>query len=182
MNSHTPPTDIYGLLASFVSPEALVRAAHRATESGYTKVDAYSPFPLDALSDALGFRKTRLPWFVFMTGIVGACAGYGLQYYCTVIAYPLNIGGRPLHSWPAFIPVTFETTILFASLAAVLGMLVFNRLPQPYHPLFNVPEFSLASRDRFFLCIEATDPRFDPDACYAFLESLEPLKIDWVAP
>lgn len=182
MTLHTPPANIYGLLASFVSPEALVRAAHRATENGYTQVDAYSPFPLDELSDALGFRKTRLPWFVFVAGVIGACVGYGLQYYCTVIAYPLNIGGRPLHSWPAFIPVTFETTILFASLAAVLGTLVFNRLPQPYHPLFNVPEFSLASRDRFFLCIEATDPRFDPDACYAFLESLEPLKIDWVDP
>lgn len=172
----------YGLLASFATPQDLLRAAHQVRQAGYTKIDGYSPFPLEELPAALGIPRTRLPWFVLIAGLLGAAVGYGLQYYCAVIAYPLNVGGRPLHSWPAFIPVTFEVTILFAALSAVVGMLAFNQLPQPYHPLFNVGEFSLASRDRFFLAIEATDRHFDPQTTYAFLQSLEPLQLDWVEP
>jgi hypothetical protein len=162
----------YGLMAEFETSGALVEAARRAHAEGYRKMDAYSPVPIEELHDALHMHDERLPKIVLGGGIVGAIAGYSLQYWVSTSAYPLNIGGRPLHSWPMFIPVTFETTILFAALSAVLGMLALNGLPQPFHPVFNVPRFALASRNRFFLCIEARDPKFNADATRRFLESL----------
>jgi hypothetical protein len=140
-------------------------------------MDAYSPFPVEHLAEALGFRHTRLPTLVFLGGLAGGLGGFFMQYWMMVVDYPVNIGGRPLNSWPAWIPVTFETTVLAAALTAVLGMLGLNGLPQPYHPLFHVPRFALASNDRFFLCIEATDPRFDREATRAFLADLHPREI-----
>lgn len=174
----TPP--IYGLLAEFPNAQALVDAAGRACEEGYQKMDAFSPFPIEELTDALGVKPTRLPYVVLIGGILGALGGYFLQYYSAVIDYPVNIGNRPHHSWPAFIPVTFELTILVASLAAILGMLALNGLPMPYHPVFNVPNFTLATRDRFFLCIEAVDPRFDRDGTKQFLASLNAVEVSEV--
>ncbi len=154
-----PP--IYGLLAEFETPQALVEAAEKVRHAGYRRIDAYSPFPIEELSEAIGFRDRRLPLFVLIGGLVGTLAGLGLEYWVSAMAYPLNIGGRPYASWPSFIPVAFETTILFAALTAVFGMFALNGLPMPYHPVFNAPRFSAASRDRFFLVVEATDPKFD---------------------
>ena len=168
---------IYGLMAEFDSPTAIVAATRRAYEAGYRKMDAYTPFPIEELSEAIGFRHSALPLVVLIGGIVGCLGGYALQYWVSAIAYPVNIGGRPLHSWPAFIPVTFETTVLAAALSAVLGMLALNGLPMPYHPVFNVKSFAFATRDRFFLCIEATDPRFDREGTHRFLESLGPREV-----
>jgi len=165
-------SSIYGLLAEFHSPEELLAAARRAQEAGFNKMDAYTPFPIEGLAEAVGFRRTRLPLVVLIGGVIGGAGGFLLQYWTSVIAYPLNVGGRPFNSWPSFIVVTFELTILAAALAAVLGMLALNGLPQPYHPLFNVERFALASRDRFFLCIKAADPKFDRAATRKFLESL----------
>lgn len=162
----------YGLLAEFENPDDLLAAAHAARKAGYRKMDAYAPLPVHGLAEALGFERTSLPLIVLLGGIAGASLGYLLQYWTTAVDYPLNIGGRPLHSWPAFIPITFEMTILIASFSAVLGMLVLNGLPQPYHPLFNVKRFKLATRNRFFLCIEATDPRYDAGKTKDFLEGL----------
>jgi hypothetical protein len=163
---------LYGLVAEFETPTALVQAAHSAREAGYRKMDAYSPFPIEGLSEALGFRRTKMPMLILIGGIVGALSGFALQYYCAVISYPINVAGRPLNSWPSWIPVTFEMTILLASLTAVFGLLALCGLPMPYHPLFHVPRFALATRDRFFLCIEAADPRFDRTATNAFLSGL----------
>jgi len=165
---------IYGLMAEFTSPEALVAAAERAHREGYRRLDAYTPLPVEGLAEAIGFHKNRLPLLVLIGGIVGAASGFFLQYWFHVIDYPLIIGGRPLNSWPMFIPVTFELTVLFAALAAVLGLLALNGLPMPYHPVFNVERFELASRNRFFLCIEARDAKFDAAATRRFMESLNP--------
>jgi hypothetical protein len=172
---------IYGVMAEFDDPVSLVTAATRAREAGYVSMDAYSPFPIEELHEAMGSHHTRLPLIVLIGGIAGCVGGYALEYWSSVIAYPLNIGGKPLHSWPAFIPVTFECTILVAALSAVLGMLALNGLPQPYHPVFNVPRFALASRNRFFLCIEAKDPKFDVERTRQFLETLEPREVTTVA-
>lgn len=161
--------EIYGVLGEFLTAEELLDAAHAVREAGYVRTDAYAPFPVHGLADALGARRTRLPLIVLLGGICGGLLGYLMQYYMVVVAYPLNIGGRPTHTWQAFVPVTFELTILGAATSAVLGMLALNGLPRPYHPLFNVPEFNLASQNRFFLCIEATDPRFDIPAVTEFL-------------
>ena len=172
---------IYGLMAEFETPTALVEAAERARHEGYRCMDAYSPFPIEELTEAMGAEHTRLPLIVLIGGIVGCVGGYALEYWTQVVAYPLNIGGKPFHSWPAFIPVTFECTILVAALSAVLGMLALNGLPQPYHPVFNVPRFALASRNRFFLCIESTDPLFDLERTRRFLETLSPREVSTVA-
>jgi ActD protein len=166
-----PP--IYGLMAEFESPSAIVAATRRVTEAGYRKVEGYTPFPIEELAEALGIRRTRVPLIVLLGGIFGCLGGFFLQYYIAVIHYPINIGGRPLNSWPSFIVITFELTILAAALAAVLGMLALNGLPMPHHPVFNVPRFAFASRDRFFLVIEATDPKFDLTETKDFLKSLE---------
>ena len=172
---------IYGLLAEFDGPEALVAAAAKVRAAGYRRMDAYSPMPIEGLSEAIGFHHTRLPLLVLTGGILGCAAGFFLQYWVSVIEYPLIIGGRPFNSWPAFIPVTFETTILFAALTAVLGMLALNGLPTPYHPVFNAPNFLLATRNRFFLCIEARDPKFDRAATREFLQNLGAREVSEVA-
>ena len=169
-----PVPRLYGLMAEFETPQELVDAAARTREAGFTKLDAYTPYPIEALTEALDIHDHRLPAVVLGGGIVGGLAGYALCYWTSVIEYPLNIGGKPFHSAPAFIVPTFETTILFAAFAAVLGMLALNGLPMPYHPVFNTPRFALASRDRFFLCIEAKDPKFDHDDTWAFLTALKP--------
>ena len=171
---------IYGLMAEFEHSHGLVEAARRAHHEGYRRMDAYSPVPIEELHDALHMHDNRLPKLVLTGGVLGGLGGYGLQYWVSTIAYPLNVGGRPQHSWPAFIPVTFELTILAAALTAVLGMLALNGLPQPFHPVFNVPRFALASRNRFFLCIEARDPKFDLHATRAFLEELNPREVTTV--
>jgi len=173
-------TGVYGLMAEFETPEDLLAAAERARDAGYQRMDAYTPFPVEGLAEAIGFRRTWLPLIVLVGGIIGCVGGYFLQYWISVIDYPLNIGGRPLHSWPAFVVVTFELTILVAALSAVLGMLALNGLPMPYHPVFNVPRFAFATRDRFFLCIEATDPKFHPDETRRFLERSQPRQISEV--
>jgi hypothetical protein len=167
-----PRPALYGLLAEFHTPLEVIEAAERVHHAGYRRVDAYSPYPIEALSEALGLHRSPLPKLVLAGGVVGLLVGYGLEYWAAVIEYPMNIGGRPFHSWPAFIPPAFETTILFAAGAAVLGMLGLNRLPEPYHPVFNVPGFALATRDKFFICVEATDPKFDAKETRRFLEGL----------
>jgi hypothetical protein len=168
---------LHGLIAEFETPTALVQAATRARLEGYTSLDAYSPMPIPELDEALDLGPTKVPLLCLLGGIGGGAAGYGLQYWASTSAYALNIGGRPLHSWPHFIPVTFETTVLGAALMAFFGMWALNGLPKPYHPVFNVPAFARASRDRFFLCIEATDPKFDRTATSRFLESLGPVGV-----
>jgi Alternative complex III, ActD subunit len=173
---------LYGLMAEFDSSSDLLDAARRAHEEGYRSMDAYSPFPVHGLAEAIGFKRTLVPLLVFLGGAVGSIGGYSLQYWISVIDYPLNVGGRPLHSWPAFIPVTFELTILVAALAAVLGMLALNGLPRPHHPVFNVSAFELATRNRFFLCIEATDPKFDARETRHFLQSLKAQAVYEVEP
>jgi hypothetical protein len=161
-------------MAEFRSPETLLAAARRASGEGFKRMDAYTPFPVEGLAEAIGFHSTRVPLIVLIGGIVGCFGGFFLQYWVAVIDYPLNVGGRPLNSWPSFIPVTFEMTILVAALSAFLGVLALNGLPMPYHPVFNVEQFELASRNRFFLCIEAADPLFDRERTAKFLESLKP--------
>jgi hypothetical protein len=173
-----PP--IFGLMAEFDGPDSLLVAARRAHESGYTKLDAYTPFPVEGLSEAIGFHRTWVPAIVFLCGLLGALTAYLMQYYAAVISYPVNIAGRPLHSWPMFMPITFELTVLFGGLSAALGMLVLNGLPMPYHPLFNVPRFSAVTTDGFFLCIEAEDPKFDREATERFLRELRPKEISEV--
>lgn len=177
----TQPPAVYGLLAEFDDPTSLVVAADRAREEGYVFMDAYSPFPIEELHHAIGMHQTRLPLIVLIGGLVGCIGGFALQYWVSAVAYPVNVGGKPFVSWPAFIPVTFECTILGAALSCVLGMLALNGLPQPYHPVFNVPRFALASRNRFFLCIEARDPRFHLEDTRRFLETLTPRDVTTVA-
>jgi Protein of unknown function (DUF3341) len=163
-------TSIYGLLAEFHSPQEVVEAAEKVHAAGFRKVDGYSPYPIEELSEALELHKSQLPKLVLAGGLAGVLAGFGLEYWAAVIEYPMNIGGRPFFSWPAFIVPAYETTILFAAGTAVLGMLALNGLPEPYHPVFNVPGFALASRDKFFICIEAADPKFDRIETAKFLK------------
>lgn len=171
---------LYGLMAEFTTPEALVEATRRAYAEGYRKMDAYAPMPVEGLPEALGSTRTWVSTLVLLGGIAGGIGGFILMYWISCIAYPFNVGGRPMYSWPAYIPPTFECTVLLASLTAVVGMLALNGLPQPYHPVFNVPRFALASQDRFFLCIEARDPRFNLDATKAFMQGLGPTEVSEV--
>jgi hypothetical protein len=164
---------LYGVMAQFDSPSALVAAARDTYAAGYRQINGYSPFPIEELSDAIGFKRTTLPLIVLAGGIIGAVGGFFMQYWMEVIDYPINVGGKPFNSWPAFIPITFECTVLAAAFAAVFGMLALNKLPQPYHPVFNATNFALATRDSFFLVIESKDPKFDHDEAMRFLKSLE---------
>jgi Protein of unknown function (DUF3341) len=173
---------LYGLLAEFRAAEELIAATQQAREAGYRNIEAYSPFPLEGLVEQTGDYKDRVPLLTLIGGILGGVGGFFLQWYTAVIDYPINVGGRPLNSWPSFIPATFELTVLGAALFAVFGMLAMNRLPKLYHPLFNVPEFELASRSRFFLCLRCEDPKFELDRTREFLQSLHPLAISEVPP
>ena len=170
----------YGIMAEFDSPTALVEAARKTHQAGYNRVDAYSPFPIEGLAEEIGFHHDEVPLVVLIGGIVGGLTGYLMQYWMSVVSYPINVGGKPAHSWPAFIVITFEMTILFAGISAVFGMLALNGLPMPYHPVFNVPRFALASKDRFFLIVFSTDPNYDPAGTRSFLEGLEPRSISEV--
>lgn len=173
---------LYGLMAEFNTPEALLDAGRRARDAGYRDMDAYTPMPVEGLGEAIGFRSKAVSYFVFVGGLAGACGGFGLMWWISVIAFPHIVAGRPLNSWPAYIPVTFECMVLVACFTAVISMMALNGLPQPYHPVFNVPEFARASRDKFFLCIEASDPQFDLESTRRFLEELDPEEVHEVAP
>jgi hypothetical protein len=171
---------VYGMMAEFDTPVALVEAAKRTYQAGYRKIDTYTPFPIEGLAEEIGFHLDEVPLVVLIGGIVGGLTGYLMQYWMSAVAYPLNIGGKPYHSWPAFIVITFEMTILFAGISAVFGMLALNGLPMPYHPVFNVPRFTRASRDRFFLVVFSSDVKYDPAATRQFLESLDPRSVSEV--
>lgn len=175
-----PP--IYGVMAEFETPDEVLRAARESYRAGYRHMDSYTPFPVEGLAEALHLHRTWLPLIVLGGGLTGAGAGLFMQWFATVIDYPLNVGGRPYFSLPMYIPITFELTILFAAFAAVFGMIILNRLPKPYHPVFNAPHFERASQDRFFLCIEATDPKFDREATKQFLLRLNPFAVSEVEP
>ena len=173
-------TRLYGLMAEFDDAESLLVATREAHHQGYRRMDAYSPFPIEGLAEALDAKRKAVPLIVLLGGLTGCFGGFFLQYYIAAIYFPLNIGGRPLNSWPAFIPVTFELTVLVAALSGVLGLLLLNKMPMPYHPTFNVPRFAFASRDRFFLCIEAADPKFEREATKEFLLHLGPREVNEV--
>src|SRR5260370_8387135 len=164
---------LYGVMAEFDTPTDLVVAARRTYEAGYRRINGYSPYPIEELSEAIGFTHTRLPLIVFIGGLLGGLGGFFMQYWMEVVNYPLNVGGKPYNSWPAFVPITFECTVLCAAFAAVVGMLALNKLPQPYHPVFNAPDFSLATSDRVFLVIESKDPNFCRGQVEPFLKNLE---------
>ena len=173
---HEPP--LYGVMAEFENPSDLVAAARHVYSLGYRRINGYSPYPIEELSEAIGFTHTSLPLIVFIGGLLGGIGGFLMQYWIEVIDYPINVGGKPFNSWPAFIPITFECTVLAAAFSAVLGMLVLNRLPQPYHPVFNAPNFALATRDRFFLAVEANDPQFNHEEVVQLLKSLNALEVN----
>lgn len=168
---------LYGLMAEFAEHDQVVKAAKRAYAKGYREMDAYAPFPVEGLAEALGHEGSLVPLITLVGGMAGGLGGYFMEWYAMARLYPLNVGGRPHNSWPNFIPVTFELTVLAASLSAFLAVFILNRLPQPHHPVFNVPDFERASVDRFFLCIEAADPKFHPDGTRKFLEDLKPGKV-----
>ncbi|PYJ30108.1 MAG: DUF3341 domain-containing protein [Verrucomicrobia bacterium] len=168
--------NLFGVAAEFRTHEDLLRASEEAYAQGYRKMDGYAPFPVDGLAQALG-KRNRVPLMVLIGGIIGGAGAYYMMWYANVVSYPINIGGRPMHSWPAFIPITFELTVLCAGLVAFFGSLGTCGLPKPYHPMFNLPEFERASQDRFFLCIEADDPIFDVTKTREFLHRLSPLTV-----
>lgn len=168
---------LYGLMAEFAEHEQLLEAARKAYAAGYRRMDAFSPFPVEELAEALGHDYSLVPLITLVGGMMGGLGGYFMEWYSMARLYPINVGGRPHNSWPNFIPITFELTILIASISAFVGMLILNRLPQPHHPVFNVPEFRRASIDRFFICIEVEDPKFERQSTARFLGTLDPLKI-----
>ncbi len=168
---------VYGLLAEFDTPTQLVAAAEKVRDAGYKKTDAFSPFPLHEIDEALGIKRSILPFLVLGGGITGLLSGIGLQYFVHVLDYPIIVGGRPFFSIPSFVPVSYELTILLAAFTAVFGMIALNGLPQPYHPVFNVPRFALATREKFFLLIERKDAKFDYDQTKTFMESLNPQEV-----
>lgn len=170
-------SNLYGVMAEFDTPSELVDAANRVREAGYTKTDAFSPFPLHEIDEALGIKRSILPLLVFGGGVTGLLSGLALQIFVHYIDYPLNIGGRPYISIPSFVPPSYELTILLAGFTAVFGMLFLNGLPRPYHPVFNVPRFALATREKFFLIIEAADPKYDHAEVRSFMESLNPQEV-----
>ena len=180
MQHQAPTPKTHGLMAEFDNANVLVEAARKTYAEGYRKMDTYSPFPIEAAWEAMHVHDRPVSFFVLCGGIIGMIAGFGLCYWVSTIAYPLNVGGRPLNSWPSFIPVTFELTILIASFAAVISMLALNGLPMPYHPVFNVPAFARASQDRFFLAIEAADPKFDRTKTFEFMRTLGAREINEV--
>jgi Protein of unknown function (DUF3341) len=171
---------IYGVMAEFETTADILKAARRARDAGYREMDAYSPFAVEGLSEAVGFSRTWLPAITLIGGLIGCFGGFFLQYYPNVMGFPLDIGGKPFDSWPSFIPITFELTILCAGVSTVVGMIWLNKLPTPYHPVFNVPRFDLASQDRFFLCIKSRDPRFNLEEVRRFLEELGPREVNLV--
>ena len=178
MDQQRPPAPaLYGVMAEFADPTALVAAARQTYDAGYREFDSYSPFPIHELFDAMHCKDRRVPIIVLVGGIIGCAAGFGMQAWISAFDYPLNIGGKPFNSWPAWIPITFETTVLFAAFGAVFGMLALNGLPMPYHPVFNVSRFEQASRDRFFLVIQARDPQFELAKVRDFLDSLNPREV-----
>jgi hypothetical protein len=180
MTSKPDQTAVYGLMAEFLRPDDLIEATQHAFDRGYRMMEAYTPFPVDGLAEALGFHRNRIPAVVFIGGLTGGVCAFFMQWFSAVVHYPIDVGGRPFNSWPAFIPITFEVTVLAAAFSAVLGMFYFNGLPRPHHPVFNVPSFALASRNRFFLCLQARDPLFDVDSAWKFLEEHRPKTISVV--
>jgi hypothetical protein len=168
---------LYGYMATFTAPDQLLRAAQMARREGYRRVQAYSPFQIEGLAEAVGFRFNWVPWLTLLGGISGGAAGYYMMWYACTINYLLNIGGRPLNSWPSFVPITFELTVLAASLTAFFSVFLLSGLPRPYHPVFNAPGFRLETRGRFFLCIEARDPKFEPRDTWQFLSRLDPTEV-----
>jgi Alternative complex III, ActD subunit len=173
--------NLFGLAAEFESPEAILDAAQKVHAQGYCAAEAYTPFPVEGLPEALGYRRTLVPMIVLIGALAGAMGGYLMQWFANVVHLPWNIGGKPPNSWPMFIPITFECAILLGALAGAIGMLAMNRLPKPFHPMFRLESFARASRDRFFLCIETSDPNFDLERTRQFLEGLHPLAIMEVA-
>jgi ActD protein len=171
----------YGLLAEFASAEQLLDAVRRTRAAGYRRIEAYAPFPVQGLVEALGPHRDPIPLITLIGGLLGGAGGYFMQWYSAVISLPVNVGGRPAHSWPSFIPVTFELALLGAALFAVCGMLVLNGLPKLYHPLFNSDAFELASRNRFYLCVRCTDRKYDAHKVERHLESLDPLRVEEVS-
>jgi len=169
--------DTYGIMAEFASPQALLTAVARCREARYRDIEAYTPFPVEGLAEALGFARNRVPLLTLIGGILGGAGAYFMQWYSAVIDYPINAGGRGLHSWPAFIVPTFELAILGAALAAFFGFILLNGLPRLHHPVFNAPDFDLASKSRFFLCIRSSDPRFDAAATERLLRELQPVRV-----
>lgn len=171
---------IYGVMAEFETSKDVLEAARRARDAGYREIDAYSPFAVEGLSEAIGFPRTLLPVITLIGGLIGCSGGFFLQYFPNVLGFPLDIGGKPFDSWPSFIPITFELTILFAGIFSVVGLIWLNKLPTPYHPVFNVPRFERASQDRFFLCIKSKDPRFELESVKRFFEELDPYEVNVV--
>lgn len=182
MSTASGRTPLYGLIAEYDTPDQVVHAAESARKAGYTKMDAYSPHPVEGIEDALGLKPTRLGFVVLAMGLIGAVAGYAMQWYAGAEFYPLNIGGRPMNPWPNYIVITFEVTVLASALTAGLFMLARNGLPRPYHSIFNAPGFERASRDGYYLCVESVDPRFDEAAVRTFLEGTDPVRVEEVAP